>query len=392
MNMDMNPSSINDDETLKPERKKLKLSAPDLKITVGGRGSLTAADGGDVDVNEKEHAVEHWYHSIIMANHSTYIDTMLASSMKESKTREISFPDIAPATWQSMMKFLDNPLALRLMTVGDVMELAPLYHKYDFPKGLELSGHVLKEYIQAAKKADHAPDDIDFLVDAILLADACDLDEALNAGVHFIDTVILHYDRNIFSKDHIAKLAPLFAKEETLFATVQLFIKSGMTKDNILHNPFFAELLVDKFASYQKCVTMLDLVGGRTTSSRSESITLKITMSGSGCSADGDYIGHFFANRPNDAVDFTRRGFGFGGQDTKFMRITVRDDIWVIVGHQEAGDTIETIFWERPDSYSLMVPPRDGWVPVDINALLAFGKSPKLMYQTHEAGRSKDST
>jgi hypothetical protein len=278
------------------------------------------------------------------------------------------------------------------MTVGDVMELAPLYHKYDFPKGLELSGHVLKEYIQAAKKADHAPDDIDFLVDAILLADACHLDEALNAGVHFIDTVILYCPhRSIFSKDHIAKLAPLIAKEETLFATVQLFIKSGVTKEDILHR-FFPELLVEKFASYQKCVTMLDLVSGRSTRSNPGcGMMLEIKLSGSGCSANGDYIGHFFDNRPNDAVDFTHRGFRFGGQDTKFM-ITVRDDIWVIVGHQEAGDTIETIFWERPDSYSLMVPPRDGWVPVDISEFLALGKSPNLMYLTHEVGRSKDST
>jgi hypothetical protein len=76
MNMDnKSPSSINDDETLKKpdERKKLKLCAPDLKITVGG--SLTAVDGGDVDVNENENelAVEYWYHSIIMANHSNCI-------------------------------------------------------------------------------------------------------------------------------------------------------------------------------------------------------------------------------------------------------------------------------------------------------------------------------
>jgi hypothetical protein len=307
--------------------------------------------------------------------------------MKESKTREISFPDISPATWESMMKFLDNPLAGRLMTVEDVMELAPWYHKYDFPKGLELSGHILTEHVQAAAmKADHAPDNLDIFIDAILLADTFHLDEAQNAGVRWINTVVLHDYPNIFSRDHITKLAPLFAKEESLFATVQLFIKSGVTKDNILHNPFFADLLVEKFASCQKVLTILDLVGVPTPSD-GECIMLHITVSGSGCDADGDYIGRFFDNRPN-AVCFStyplRCGL-WGDQATKFM-IIVRDDIWVIAGYQlyqgEVGlEEDEMILWKRPHSYTLMLPPRDGWVPVDE---LARGKNPKLTYRTHQ--------
>jgi hypothetical protein len=39
-----------------------------------------------------------------MAAHSNCIDTRLASEMKESNTCEVSFPDIAPETWESMMK------------------------------------------------------------------------------------------------------------------------------------------------------------------------------------------------------------------------------------------------------------------------------------------------
>jgi hypothetical protein len=74
-----NPRASSDDSQ-GPERKKLRSSEPDLKITVG----------------EKETSVVHWYHSPIMANHSQYIDTMLASPMKESKTYEISFPGIEP--------------------------------------------------------------------------------------------------------------------------------------------------------------------------------------------------------------------------------------------------------------------------------------------------------
>jgi hypothetical protein len=203
--MEMNnrsPSINNDDETLRPER--LRCCEPDLKITVGG-----AVDGSD--------AVDYLYHASRMANHSVYIDTMLASGMKESNTHEISFPDIAPTTWDSMMQFLNKPLAVRLMTVEDVMEVAPWYEKYMFPEGREFSGHILTEYIKGMLNVDIIPgDNLDFLVDAILLADALHLDEAKTAGVQSIDKVILQCVPNIFSRDHIAKLAPLMAKEDSL--------------------------------------------------------------------------------------------------------------------------------------------------------------------------------
>jgi hypothetical protein len=53
MNIEKNPS-INDDDTMKPERKKLRSSEPDLKISVG--------------VNDD--TVDYWYHSSVMATHS----------------------------------------------------------------------------------------------------------------------------------------------------------------------------------------------------------------------------------------------------------------------------------------------------------------------------------
>jgi hypothetical protein len=370
-----------DDETLKPKRKKLRSCEPDLKITVGG-----AVEGCD--------PVVYWYHASVMATHSNYIDIMLASGMKESNNYAVSFPDIAPTTWESMMKFLDTPLAGRLMTVEDVIEVAPCYDKYDFSDGRELSGHVLMEYIKVMKKV--VPDNLDFFIDAILLADSAQLDEALNAGVLWIENIILHYDKNIFSRDHITKLAPLFANEESLFATVKLFVKSVVSKDDILHR-LFPELFVEKLASYQKVTTILDLVGGRpplptststrpalpVLSSRPDGFNLKvkklcITLSGSGGEDDGEYIGRFLDNRPN-ALEFQSRSSlsVHSSQRSNFLKIIVRDEIWAIV--RGAGNN-EKIIWKCPHSRTLMLPPRDGWVPVD---QLARGMIPTLKYLMH---------
>jgi hypothetical protein len=153
-----------------------------------------------------------------------------------------------------------------------------VYYQCDFPKGRELSGHILTEYIKANMGV---PDALDSFIDAILLADTLNFDEAKNAGVRWIKATMLCNDKTIFARDRIAKLAPLFAKEDSLFATVQLFIKSVVTKDGILDplflDPLFPELLVDKFPSYQKDRVILRSARG-------------LKLSGSGCNADSIYF------------------------------------------------------------------------------------------------------
>jgi hypothetical protein len=368
MSTNKSPSSINDDEILKPERKKLKSCEPDLKITVGG-----AVDGSD--------AVDYWYHASVMAIHSNYIDTMLASGMKESNTYEVSFPDIPPATWDSMMKFLDKPLAIHLMKVEDVMEVAPWYDKYDFPEGRELSGHILKKYFEvmlnteipgddldAEIDAEIHGDDLDFFIDAILLVDALHLDDVKNAGVRWIEEVISDAEKLIFSRDHIAKLAPLMAKEDSLFEIVKLFVKSVVTKDDIL-NRLFPELLVEKMVSSHNAEMLHGLVRG-------------ITLSGSGCDEiDGKYNCRLWVN----ALQFLcYRDVSWGGEEMENFEIIVRDAIWVILGHvwddEDADEASEKILWKCPHRRTPMLPPIDGWVPVDE---LARGESPTLKYLMH---------
>ena len=370
MSMDRN-SRINDDETLKPERKKLRSCEPDLKITVGGGG-------------ENENPVDYWCHASVMATHSKYVDAILANGMKESTAREISFPDIAPATWESMMIFLEQPLAGRLMKATDVMEVAPFYDQYDFPAGRELCGHVLSEYFKAMIEI-ITPDDIDFIVDAVLLADAVHLEEAKKAGVKWIMATmkasrfvsgrsIMTRCPTIFTRDHITRLVPLIIKENYLFKIAKKVAHGGVeTKDDILSR-LFPHLLVQQF-SLDRANSMLQVPA--------------IALSGSESAADGA-----FSNRRSYKSTDDRTGFKYVSNRTAFWGETVvtfnitaaRDSCWVIRGdtlpaRDEDGvvnydAVVEKILWKCPHSHNLAIPPKVGWIPVDDLA----ASNPKLSY------------
>jgi hypothetical protein len=358
--------SINDDDAMKPERKKLRMSDPDLKISVGANGE----------------AVEYWYHSIIMANHSNYIDTMLATPMKESKTFELSFPDIAPPTWDSMMKFLEGPVAVRLMTAKDAMEMAPLYDQYDFHQGRELCDQVLKEYFQDKIKI---LSDLNCFVDAVLLADAANLNEAKNLGVEWLgqtlgQTLEAYSPQNggfIFTEEHIRKLTPLIIKADVLFQIVRhsfsyfsgYYIKS---KDD-LRSPLFPSALV---MLYEKVETRRVLRGE----------FFHIMLSGTGCKADGFCT----SNNPiGNTYDCCGTAGLWDGVQVNFEVNRLEDDAgWAIIaatlpeidedGERNYDNVVSKTLWCCPNSHSLPLPPQDGWIPVH---KLAIGRQPTVSHR-----------
>jgi hypothetical protein len=309
---------------------------------------------------------------------------MLANEMKESTTREISFPDIAPATWESMMKFLEQPLAGRRMQATDVMEVAPFYDQYDFTAGRELCDHVLAEYFKAMREL-MVPDDLDFFIDAVLLADAVHLEEAKEAGVKWIKMTmtrifkknsIIERDPTIFTRDHITKLVPLIRKEDVLFEIVKNIAPGVETKDDICSR-LFPHLLVQQF-SLSRSYSMLQVP--------------VITLVGTECNADGQFL-----NRRSYSCD-DRTGFqylsnraAFWGERVVTFKITAAiDKDWVIRGDTAPLDEegivdntiVQKILWKCPHSHNLAIPPKLGWIPVDD---LAVGKNPKLSYLKLEA-------
>ena len=122
-----------------PPAKKLRFSEPDLQIVLG-----TDEDVSTIKV-----------HSLLLANKSRYIDTMLSTPMREQETRTVSFPDISPAIWEKMNKFLDDPLAIRKMKIEDVLDVALFYDKYEFTQGTKLCEDIMLDYLSPKSLVRH---------------------------------------------------------------------------------------------------------------------------------------------------------------------------------------------------------------------------------------------
>jgi hypothetical protein len=352
--------SVNDDETMKPERKRLRSSEPDLKISVGAN----------------DEAVDYWYHSSVMATHSNYIDAMLATPMQESKAYEISFPDIAPTTWESMLKFLEGPMEARLMTIEDAMEVALEYDKYDFRKGCQLCDQVLKEYFQDKKKI---LANLSCFVDAVLLANAANLEEAKKVGLEWLRQTLGSRDSQtggiIFTENHIRKLVPLIIKEDALFQIITSVIASCFSGHDVkskedLRSPLLSCFLVTAYARFET-LRML------------RNAPPQIMLSGTGCDAEG-----LFSRDPDDNYTCNRIGVWAGVQVNFRLEFLADESGWAILsatlpeidedGNPIAEDVVRNVLWRCPNSHSLPLPPQDGWIPVHESAI---GRQPTVSYR-----------
>jgi len=95
------------------------------------------------------------YHSFLMASYSNYVDTMLASNMKESETKHISFPDIEPELWEKMIGWLEHAAHPPLSNPEDIVQVLPLYDKYQFMDGIARCDGLLSDYFDNIKKSMH---------------------------------------------------------------------------------------------------------------------------------------------------------------------------------------------------------------------------------------------
>jgi hypothetical protein len=75
------------------------------------------------------------------------------------------------------------------------------------------------------------------------------------------------------------------------------------------------------------------------------------------------------------------------------FHISLRDEIWVILGHHHdedgEGEDDEMILWKCLHRRILMVPPRDGWVPVDELARGKRNDSLEVPTQPHSDSSSE---
>jgi hypothetical protein len=313
---------------------------------------------------------EYQYHSQVMATHSNVIDAMLSSSMRESQTGRIKFPDLSAKVWESMIYFL-HPKAARQMTVQDALLVTAAYDKYDFCAGVECCDQVFFELFGALMPhgrfdPKEKPDDLNQLIDLFLLADTANLKQTKERAVQYFKGALnsaLDHGKIMFSQDQIKKLVPLIVKEK-------LLQRSSFTNDEILQS-LFPKLFVTSAIQWKTCHMLRRAI-------------MRLRLSGTNCTADGEYD----INLPFGAFESETPVY-WGGVNLS-IRIDRLTDDWVIYGEtiaemviDEDGeaepdyDSIEQkVLWKNPLSENLPLPPVSGWVPVD---KLARGK-PTIEY------------
>lgn len=308
--------------------------AKDLKITVGS--------------SRKKRVV--WYHSVSMASHSNYIDAMLSTPMKESGTKELSFPDISVSQWEAMMNFLTNPSASRHMKVQDAIELVRLYDKYDFRSGVDLCDDVLADLIDDVDESPDASDNTDEKIEVIALGIELGLSYTLERGKCWFRTCIgdIPALKMQFTVEHIQKLQPMIVGDSDISNDLQDMLGQEVDVENSMFPAFF--------------VSQFQLIAARNTVSK-----LVNVIEVSECEAAGT-----FDNTGDGTIDSS---LTYNHRDRKYGRVGEIDGYeiakqegksWKIYKRVvEPGQGIYTLrteaLYECKGSRYATLPPRNGW-------------------------------
>jgi hypothetical protein len=95
--------------------KQLRLSSPDLTIVCS---------------KDDEEKKPFDCHSLIMAGHSKYFDSLLSSEMQESITKEVTLENVSPAVFEQGMRYLENPSQAMTVSVEEILQVAPFYNRF----------------------------------------------------------------------------------------------------------------------------------------------------------------------------------------------------------------------------------------------------------------------
>ena len=83
-----------------------------------------------------------------MAWNSNYFDTLLASGMEESITKQVTLEDVSPETFELAMELIDDMGRASKATVADFIQVASFYNRFDFQNGLDRCISALVEFME----------------------------------------------------------------------------------------------------------------------------------------------------------------------------------------------------------------------------------------------------
>ena len=186
--------------------KRIKLAEPDLAILFR------------YDRNSKEETVE--FHSLALALHSNYFDSLFSSGMQESETKSVTLDGINPDDFRLALEVLDNPLKTTAVTAQEMMKVAPIYNRFEFTNGLKLAEQVLSQFLEKWSRLtlnSPKPAEMKLISDTILFAQAANLTGLVEKSQEFIRQKLqLYTDRGLglFQETFIQKIKPFLLEHK----------------------------------------------------------------------------------------------------------------------------------------------------------------------------------
>ena len=217
------------------KRKRLKSSEPDLSI-------VCRCDGNEETLH---------YHSVAMAIHSNYFDSLLASGMEESESKTVTLDGVNPDTFQKAIGILEDPSMALTASPTTIMTVAPLYNRFEFKNGLKLVETILGKYMDDwTKQKGKLPtaSEKKLIGDSILFSQEANLETLTQKAISFVkeklkfsDSAVAHA---IFDQQFIQSIAP-FLEENRAACLTDFF--SELYPNSIQKTLQAADLLVDLY-------------------------------------------------------------------------------------------------------------------------------------------------
>lgn len=186
--------------------KRIKLAEPDLAILFR------------YDSNSKEETVE--FHSLALALHSNYFDSLLSSGMQESETKSVTLDGINPNDFRLALEVLENPLKTTTVTAQEMMKVASIYNRFEFTNGLKLAEKVLSKFLEDWSRETHKspkPAEMKLISDTILFSQSANLTGLVEKSQEFIREKLQLYTDcglGLLQETFIQKIKPFLSQHK----------------------------------------------------------------------------------------------------------------------------------------------------------------------------------
>ena len=182
--------------------KRLKSSEPDLAIVCRF-----------LDEGNKEETI--MAHSVAMAIHSKYFDTLLSSGMQESESKTVTLEGVDARVFRLALEILEDPLKTASVTAQEIMKVAPMYNRFEFSNGLKLAESVLGKYLDDWRnETEKTPlqEELEIIVGAINFSSEANLKTLIKKSSLLINQSLIKLDSScslaITDERILAKIEP----------------------------------------------------------------------------------------------------------------------------------------------------------------------------------------